>query len=178
MDIKNNKLKTLTHWLCDAAPYSKRLDRASLGKMLWYADVMAYAWLGHSITGASYKRQTNGPEPSGLQGVLNALVCEGRIVIDTSAQSKRDHEEIVARRPANGSEILDRTEMAIVGEVTKTMDNDRLPFVMQALPHDTAWRLASIGEPIPYEAVWASQLGALDGNDIAWCESQLERMAL
>ena len=37
--------------------------------------------------------------------------------------------------------------------------------------HDIIWKLAEIGEEIPYEAMWASRLDAVTTDDVRWAKA-------
>lgn len=44
-----------------------------LGLLLWLVDRTAFLCLGHTITGADYRRRRQGPMPDGLESLMESV---------------------------------------------------------------------------------------------------------
>lgn len=97
-----------------------------VAKYLWYADMLAYARLGRSMTGAAYAAITYGPQ-------LNNC----RELIDDIKQS----DEFAA-------EPLNSAETDIIKQVAKKFPEDRM--VYEATHRERIWRETPVGQMISY----------------------------
>ncbi|EAY57162.1 MAG: protein of unknown function, partial [Leptospirillum rubarum] len=42
--------------------------------------------------------------------------------------------------------------------------------------HDVIWKTALMGEEIPYETVFASEMGEIDESDVEWARHELQKI--
>ena len=97
-----------------------------VAKYLWYADMLAYARLGRSMTGAAYAAITYGPQ-------LNNY----RDLVDEIKQSDE-----------SAAEPLSSEEVDIIRQVVQKFPEDRK--VYDAAHRERIWRETPTGQAIPY----------------------------
>ena len=164
-----DKLKALVHyvcWKCDPDD----LGSTKLNKVLWYSDMQAYLILHRPITGETYVKRQFGPVSSHIMSVIRDLEREGRLLrgkADYFGRSK--HEFIPLTNPDLSS--FTAAEISLVDSCIEFVCQENTATSISQLTHDTIWKLADIGEEIPYYTVWASKLGEVTPEDITWARN-------
>ena len=72
-----------------------------LNKLLAFTDMLAYANLGHSITGAEYQRQPHGPLARPLLPARRRMEARGDVDVLQIPEGRRTRRRTVARREPN-----------------------------------------------------------------------------
>lgn len=62
----DERLLEVMLYIAKKSENDRKFGAVKLNKLLWYADIYAYATLGESITGAEYQRLQKGPAPRRL----------------------------------------------------------------------------------------------------------------
>ena len=169
--IRNReKLKALVHYVIARCEDHNILGSIKLNKVLWVSDLRAYVKWGQPITGEHYVKQQFGPVASTV-GIMRDLKLENKIVVrqrDTFGYTKTDYIALVP--PDNISKQFTADEISLVDEAIEFVCLKHTAMGISEKTHDIIWKLAEIGEEIPYEAMWASRLDAVTIDDVKWAQ--------
>ena len=126
-----------------------------LNKILYFSDFMSYARTGQPITGAEYVKQKNGPVPKRLVPVREGLEAKKEAAIQKrkSLSGYEQHRLVALREPKLSH--FSAEEITFVDRVIETLEARNASEVSE-ISHNRIWRVASMGQPIPYEAVFVS----------------------
>lgn len=172
MKLNFEKFKAVVHYVCNKATDPSCLGSVKLNKVLWYSDSIAYLVHGGPITGETYVKRQHGPVPRHILSAVNSLVEENKI-----RRGKVDHfgfmkNEYIAIEDPDLS-LLSASDVAQIDEAFEHVGLRHTATSISLETHGVIWNLASMGEEIPYETVFASTVGEIDENDIAWAQEQL-----
>lgn len=176
MDFDRAKFKELVQYICWRCDDPTDLGSTKLNKVLWRADTQAYYWHEQPITGVAYVKRQFGPVPRAILPVLDELQTEGAIAIrevDHFGNAKREF--FALRIPA--LRAFTASEISLVDQAIEYVCKKHTARSISKETHDDIWDLASIGEEIPYETIFAAQLGEVTEDDITWADTQLEALA-
>src|SRR5947208_1728757 len=81
ISIGQKKLQELILYISMKSETDKRFGKVKLNKLLFYADFLAYVYLGESITGQDYQALPQGPCPKCMLPVMEAMKELGEIAI-------------------------------------------------------------------------------------------------
>lgn len=76
------------------------------------------------------------------------------------------NEYIVIKEPE--IEVFTAAEITIIDDAFEHVCLENTAKSISEQTHGVIWALADMGEEIPYEAVFASNVGEVDETDIAW----------
>ena len=113
----------------------------ALAGALYLSDFAAYDRLGRSITGRSYVKHRRGPVPVGFDEAFEALVGEGRAIVEGG----RDQGRLVPVASADVS-MFTAPEIALVDEVVGRLAAD----TGSDWSYGAGWNAVAYGEEIPY----------------------------
>jgi hypothetical protein len=124
-----------------------------LNKVLCFSDFAAFARLGHTITGAEYHRQPNGPLARELPWIRATLIQRGDLDVSEVPVHRYTRRITQAKRPADVS-VFDAAELEIVDQIL-TMFHGRTAEQVSADSHRllAGWRVVGQGATIPPETV-------------------------
>ena len=169
-----DKLKDVVHYVCSKASDDPScMGSVKLNKVLWYADSIAYLVRGKSITGEIYVKRQHGPVPKHILSVLDALIRDGRVV-----RGKVDHfgfmknEYLAIKDP--DLESLDGNEKKWIDGAFEHVCMNHTARSVSEQTHGIIWQAADMGERIPLYTVFASSVGELDEDDLAWAQGRLK----
>jgi len=136
--------------VCDPA----RLGAVKLHKILYFSDMLRYAFEGHPLTGSTYRKRAHGPTSDHLLGMLRQLEREGAIrVRDAVYFGFRKKEYIPSTSP--NLTLFSPDEIALIRDVSDFVANDNTAKTISDLSHNQAWELAEFGEELPYYTAFA-----------------------
>jgi hypothetical protein len=150
------KFKELMLYAAEKSTSDDRFGATKLNKILFFSDFLSYGLTGSPITGATYQKLENGPAPIQLKPMAREIENEGAGVFIKRAAFNYTQTVLVPKRQAN-RRLFSAEEIALVDEVIRDLA-PRNARETSDLSHarSVAWRLAEIGEEIPYEAVFLS----------------------
>lgn len=156
MQFDSVKLGELMLYIADRSTDDPSFGATKLNKVLFFSDFLAYANLGASITGAEYQKLKHGPAPRQLLPIQRELVAAGAASISPQARSSFVQKRLVALRAPDLSRFT-AEEIATVDEVLDGLRNATATAVSQ-LSHkwSLGWKVARLGETIPYNTVYWS----------------------
>lgn len=167
MNFNWKKFVDTVHYVCNKAEDPSVLGAVKLNKVLWYSDVMQYMVTGHSITGEEYIKRQHGPVPRHALRAIGELVAQRRVVrgrVDHFGFVKSEFISI-AEPDLNGftaeeiARIDDAFEHVCLNHTAKSISEET---------HGLVWKLAAMGEVMPYSTVFAATQGEVDEIDIDW----------
>lgn len=126
-----------------------------LNKLLFIADFMAYGYLGHSITGATYVHQERGPTPAPNQflSVRDALVNAGELLIEEEETYNGTRKRPVALRKPDLS-IFSEAEIELCRDVLASLEAMSGMTVSEWSHRFVGWQYTEQGQEIPYSTVY------------------------
>jgi hypothetical protein len=148
-----DKFRELVLYVAELSRTDERFGRTKLHKILFYADMLAFADLGQPITGAAYQKQEWGPMATPLGQTVRDLVDGAEAA--WIARSVFDHEQsvLVARRQPR-LEVFSGPEVALVHAVIDALRGRGARDVSELSHHEVGWQVAAIGDEIPYQAIF------------------------
>jgi uncharacterized phage-associated protein len=170
------KFKELVHYICEKAEDPSCLGAIKLNKVLWYSDVVNYLATGRSITGETYVKRQHGPVPRDVLRAIQALVKEGKIErgkVDHFGWIKNEYISIFE----SDKNMFSGSEMSFIDAAFQHVCMQHTAMSVSEETHDQVWKMADMGEIIPYEAVFASMVGEVDETDLDWAKAELQKAA-
>lgn len=176
MQLDWKKFLSTIHYVCHKATDPSVLGAVKLNKVLWYSDVIRYQVAGTPITGETYVKRQHGPVPLHIPRAVEELVSRGVI-----ARGKVDHfghkkNEYISLLDPDLS-IFSAEEISIIDEAFEHVCLNHTAKSISEETHGVIWRLAAMGEAMPYSTVFASEEGEIDENDLAWANAKLGLVA-
>ena len=171
------KFKALVHyvcWKCSSEPAN--LGAVKLNKILWIADVIAFAETGASLTNARYVKQKFGPVPKAILPVLRELQSAGKLRMEEVEYYGHQKRQYVAPRKPSMA-LFKRTEIEKVDEIIEAITQNHTASSISDFTHDDIWKLANIGEEIPFHAMLASKLGEVTEDDVRLARERMREAA-
>ena len=149
------KLKELILHITEKRLEEKNFGATKLNKILWLSDFYSYANFGIPITGVEYQKLRNGPAPQMLFPIRKQMEIDKDIKMKMQLIGFYDVHRIIPLRDPN-YELFNSIEITFVDKVIDEIANNMNATQMSDLSHGIAWKIAKIGNPIPYESVFLS----------------------
>jgi Protein of unknown function (DUF4065) len=170
------KLKELALYIAKLSEEDERFGRTKLQKELFTADFLAYAKLGKSITGQTYAKRELGPCVKRWPVVRDEML-DAR----DAAEQKRtvgDYEQfrLIALRDPDLTQFSGE-EVAIAQHAVKAHEGRGGKDVSDWSHCFLGWRLARVGETIPYETILIASSRPLSGSAEAWVRDLADSIA-
>jgi hypothetical protein len=171
------KLDILVHYVCARCDNPSDLGATKLNKVLWYSDVLAFATLGESITGAIYIKRQFGPVPKHILDSRARLEASNAIVVrDAPYGGGYLQKQFIALRAPDIS-MFSPEQISIVDGVLQEICRNHTATSISQLSHDIVWQSAEIGEEIPMSAAaFAGGIGEIDEVDMSWAQQEIDRI--
>jgi Protein of unknown function (DUF4065) len=170
------KLEALAHYICYKCQDPTVLGSTKLNKILWYSDVIALQVRGEAITGETYVKQQFGPVPRHILEALKRLEKREDIVVRPSEFHGYTKKDLIALTAPDIS-IFKPEEISIVDDVLREVCFNHTAASISLATHDDIWKLAEIGEEIPLETAFASELAEITDDDVKWAKRKLSKIA-
>jgi Protein of unknown function (DUF4065) len=138
-----------------------------LNKLLYYSDFRAYARFGKPITGATYQKIKFGPAPRQYLPTVERLIANGDAELEHRNHHSRQQDRLTAKRDANLALFAPR-ELALVDKVIQEFWGRNAKPISEDSHRETGWRLAKLGETIPYWSVFIDLERQPSTDDVAW----------
>jgi len=160
-EFHREKLAELILYISEQCADDPAYGAVKLNKILYYADFDAYRLLGAPITGAQYRKLSEGPVPRDLVEVRMELEDAGRLRLEERRWFNRMQKRpvVVGGQGAN-VELFSREELSAVQDVIAFFFGKSAREVSDYSHREPGWILAEDREDIPYETAW------LDGDPI------------
>lgn len=172
----SGKLEALAHYICYKCQDPTILGSTKLNKILWYSDVISLKLRGEAITGETYVKRQYGPVPKHILEVIRRLQKQGAIVVRPSDYHGYQKRDFIAMTKPDFS-VFSPEEISIVDDVLREVCYNHTATSISLATHDDIWKLADIGEEIPLETAFASELAEISEEDVKWAKRNLSKIA-
>lgn len=173
IEFDREKFTALVHYICERAEDPSVLGAVKLNKVLWYSDVINYLITGKPITGETYVKRQHGPVPRHVLAAIDQLIAENKIArghVDHFGFTKHEYVSLISADKS----IFTGDEIALVDRAFEHVCMNHTATSVSVETHTVIWELAEMGEELPYYTVFASQIGEINEDDIAWAEGVSE----
>lgn len=166
----DERLRELMLYIAQKSQFDAKFGATKLNKVLFYSDFVAFQQFGKPVTGAEYMRLPNGPAPRQLLPVRGDMTAKGDAVVQSIPLSNGRHQDrLVPLREPKLNEYFSAQEISLVDAVIDRL-RDHSAEQVSELSHMRIWRIADDKEPIPYEAVFVSDLDADEADALKYRE--------
>jgi hypothetical protein len=175
MQFDRAKLKAVILFTCSRCDPS-RLGAVKLHKVLYFFDMLWYAWSGAPATGATYRKHVWGPTCDQLLPTLAEMSGEGSIEInevDYFGFRKKEYVPLVqadaGRLGTDGQNLLNEIiDFVCFNNTAKTISE---------FSHQRPWEMVEFGDVIPYRTAFLLFPSEVSAEALDWAESEAERIA-
>ena len=154
-EFNPRKFTELVLYIAHKSENDPYFGAVKLNKILYYADFNAYRRLGHSITGAEYRKLNEGPAPREMLSMRKIMLDSQSITIESRQFFNNVQQRIVANREPNIG-VFSAEETEIVDETIYALWNMSARQVSDLSHTEIGWKVARQGETIPYHTAWLS----------------------
>lgn len=149
-DNLDKKFKELILYVSQIHAQDEAFGATKLNKVLFFADFLAYLYLGKSISGQEYQRLPEGPAPKKLLDARASLVKAKRLALNEVPYYTRKQIRPIALDVPDLNVFTVR-EMAIIGQVVVSLWNKDASECSGLSHKFIGWIWAKDKETIPYE---------------------------
>jgi Protein of unknown function (DUF4065) len=175
MQFNRAKLETVILYACSKCD-SSRLGAVKLNKVLYFLDMLHYAWTGASVTGATYRKRALGPASDHLLYALNEMSRDGAIRInevDYFGFRKKEYIPLVLPE----EDRLSADEKKLLDEVIDFVCFNNTAKTISEYSHQRPWEMVEFGDEIPYYSAFRLFPSEVSSEALDWAESEAERIA-
>lgn len=149
------RFRELVLHISEESAADPRFGAVKLNKILYYSDFEAYRRLGKSITGATYRKLSEGPAPLEMLPQRQVLLDSGDIAMEHRPYFAGVQQRVVPQRKAK-TELFTSEELDIVDETIEALWHMTAREVSEFSHRELGWLAAVHGEAIPYDTAWLS----------------------
>jgi Protein of unknown function (DUF4065) len=174
MQFDRTKLRALILYTCGKCKPSQ-LGAVKLHKVLYFTDMLHYAHVGNSVTGASYKKRPFGPTCDQLLPALQDLHRSGAIRIrdvDYFGFKKKEYEAVASPE----IDRLNKTEVDLLDEVIEFVCSNNTAKTISEYSHNRAWEMAEFGETLPYNSVFQIFPTQVSQDAMDWAAKEVDSL--
>ncbi|MGB6541114.1 MAG: Panacea domain-containing protein [Xanthobacteraceae bacterium] len=177
MQFDRDKFKSLLHYVI-----WKTSDRAGFGttklyKVLWFSDARAFMLYKEPITGETYIREKYGPMPRHAAGVLNEMRLGGLIRIWNDRYFNKPIRRFASLEKPDRLNLTDPQRQIVEYWITHIADDHTAASISEET-HDQTWEIATLGEELPYAAIFATRARDPEGAELDWAKSRAKELGL
>lgn len=148
------RLRELMLFISDRCENDPTFGAIKLNKILFFSDFFSFAEHSRAITGVPYRKYMQGPVPTVLKRLRDKMEQSGEIAIRKKKYLGGIQHRVVPLREPD-LDKFNAHDIVMVEQVIEAFWG-RSATEVSKLSHDRAWRNASEGEAIPYEAAFVS----------------------
>jgi hypothetical protein len=174
--LNDAKMKALVHYICDKARDPSVLGSIKLNKVLWYSDAFYYYATGKAITGETYIKRQFGPVPKHILAILEQLEQEKKIVRGKEIFFGYPKAEYISIADPDLS-MFSAEEISLVDAAFEHVCLKHTAMSISNASHDDIWKMAEIGEVLPLETTFVSDLDEVDESDVEWAREEMKDAA-
>jgi hypothetical protein len=175
MQFDRLKFKDAVLYICHKCDRS-RLGAVKLNKVLYFTDMIRYAWTGTPVTGATYKKRKHGPTTDQLLSALRELSAEKKIEInDVNFFGFAKKEYVTLDEPDLSR--LGKEEIILLDEVIDFVCAGNTAKSISQYSHQTPWEMVEFGEEIPYHSAFLLFPSEVSLEALEWAEAEAKEIA-
>lgn len=157
------KLKELILYIAARSADDPSFGAVKLNKLLYRCDFGAFQDLGEPITGVEYVRLREGPAPRRLLPVRRAMEEANEIVLwKKPLPGQHNAQERIVPRREPLLDLFTSREIVLIDSVVQECWSKTGKQLSDESHGELGWRLASDGEPIPYEVSLVESVSPTD----------------
>ncbi len=154
-DFDADRFKELIVYITERCREDPSFGAVKLNKILYYSDFDAYRLLGRPISGATYRRLSEGPAPKELLPAREELITQGRIALKEKSYFNRVQKRLsLTSGEASNPEMFSPDERNVIDEVIRFFWGKSAREVSDYSHREPGWLAAGEREQIPYETAW------------------------
>ncbi len=153
-----DRLRNLILYVARQSEGDERFGSTKLNKELFYVDFTSYIRTGKSVTGAEYRRIERGPAPTAMKPVLDAMVREQELALESRGYFGFGQKVPRALREPDTS-LFAADELALVHEILDRFHLFNGKQISKQAYQDFGLSDYSEGETLPYEIALVSNDG-------------------
>ena len=169
MEFDEQKFKALVLYVIWRTGDVRDFGATKLNKVLWFSDARSFEALGQSITGETYIRQKFGPVPRHIVPTLEDLQNEGAVQSWTEPYFDFEVTRYRAHGPADTS-LFSADQLGLIDWWIKHIAEQHTAISISEASHDYAWKIAKLGEELPFHAFLASRIRQPRDDELAWAK--------
>ncbi len=151
------KFRELIVYIAERCAADPTFGSVKLNKILFYADFSAYRESGAPISGATYRKLSEGPAPKQLVEARESLIDAGRISMQERPYfGFSQRRPVVARPAAVDLSLFTARELELVDEVIEFFWRKSAREVSDYSHREPGWMMAEDLEEIPYQTAHLS----------------------
>lgn len=150
----NERLREMILYITKRHQGDETFGATKLNKILFFSDFFSYFENGEPVTGTAYKKDEFGPVPADIETVLEQMKADGEIQERFLKRGRFKQKVFAPKREANLQNFTE-AQKAQVERFIKSFAGQSNGDVSD-LSHQRIWRVARMGELIPYEAIFVS----------------------
>jgi hypothetical protein len=174
MQFDRSKFKDVVLYTCHKCDRSK-LGAVKLNKVLYFTDMIRYAWTGGPVTGATYKKRKHGPTTDFLLPVLRELSAERKIEIHDVNYFGFTKKEYVPLVEADISR-LSKEEIILLDQVIDFVCSENTAKTISEYSHQAPWEMVEFGEEIPYHSAFLLYPSEVSLEALEWAEAEAKNI--
>ena len=176
MLFDKRKYKALVHYICCTCYDPNKLGTVKLHKILWLTDMLAFLNFNKPVTNETYIKKEYGPFSSHLKDIVKELESEKLLSVREIewAAGKKKREFIASGDPEKS--LFSSEEIRLVNDIRDYVCEDHTAGSISELTHDDIWKMASLNEQIPYEAILVSNLATVTKEDLLWAKEEISKI--
>jgi Antitoxin SocA-like, Panacea domain len=151
---RETRLKGLVLYISHQCLDDPTFSRTKLYKILFYSDFEAYGRFRKPITGIPYKKFSFGPAPASFIRLQDEMLRDHLIRVVKRRVFDTDRLRVLPLEDPEPA-MFNGAEISIVEAWIRFFWNKTAKEVSR-YSHGLAWKLATLGGPIPYDAVFIS----------------------
>ena len=154
-EFNATKFRELIVYIAERCKDDPTFGAVKLNKILYYADFTAYRELRTPITGATYRKLSEGPAPKELVSSRDALVDSGRVRMEERNYFGWPQKRLVVEPDHRADrELFSESELGIVDETIAFFRGKTAREVSDYSHGEPGWILAAELEEIPYQTAF------------------------
>ena len=170
----NEKFANLIMYITGITENDKSQGTTKLNKLLFYCDFLAFLNLGKPITDRMYQKLEYGPAPRGLRESRTQLIKDRKIIEKTVDHHGYSQERLITiEKPDISQFSVD--EISLINKVVAEFRGMSAKDISEKSHRFSGWKLAQMGEDIPYEVALVGQGRNLEDDERKWVTSFEEK---
>jgi hypothetical protein len=167
------KFKALVHYICWRCEDPRLLGTVKLNKVLWHAERIWHLRTGQPITGATYLKQQFGAAAKSLAPLVIELEKEGALSTRERSHGSTSMQYFARFEP--DLSVFTAPEISVVDSLIETICFQAAPSPVDLTVDNQVWKLAQIGETLPYYTVFAARPTEILKRDMDWAVEHVRR---
>jgi hypothetical protein len=167
------KFKALVHYICWRCEDPRLLGTVKLNKVLWHAERIWHLRSGQPIAGATYLKQQFGAVAKSLAPLVMELEKEGALTTRERSHGSTSMQYFARFEP--DLSVFTAPEISVVDSLIETICFQAAPSPVDLTVDDQVWKLAQIGETLPYYTIFAARPAEILKRDMDWAVDHVSR---